>query len=183
LPLILIAFASYLPCQSQGDATIAQAQTVQRFYSKIMTFKEGGIPSKQWIDELALLISASFRKALLAARDAEDRHYKEFKNEEPPLVEGALFYSLFEGPNRLGPIKREEGRKTVSFLVTLEYGDPKDKRQFCSWKDRAILMNENGRWVVNDLELLGKWQLGAKGKLSKILKEVASYGAPVQPRK
>jgi len=35
---------------------------------------------------------------------------------------------------------------------------------------------KNDKWVVHDLELLGKWAFGSKGKLSDILQEVIEEG-------
>lgn len=95
--------------------------------------------------------------------------------EEPPLVQGALFYSLFEGAHRLKDIYSDSEAGVNAFLVDLEYGNPNDKKEFTKWSDRAIVINENGKWVVDDLELLSDWAFGAKGKMSTILYSVANF--------
>ena len=98
------------------------------------------------------------------------------------LVEGMLFFSLFEGADRYTKITREPAEKPVSFLVDLEYTDPGAKPQTVRWHDRAILIQENRKWVVDDLELLGEWPFGAKGKLSDILRNVVNEAnEPVAP--
>jgi hypothetical protein len=71
------------------------------------------------INRLSPYLSRRLREYLLAAGAAEARAFRRSKGQEPPLVEGALFY------------------------------------------------------LVDDLELLGHWDFGAKGRLSKILKDVA----------
>jgi len=134
------------------------------------------------INRLSPYLSRRFRESLLAAGAAEAREFKRSKGQEPPLVEGALFYSLFEGASRCTAVEPEDG-PAGAFRITLEYGDPKDKVNFTRWQDRALVVRERGRWVVDDLELLGDWAFGAKGKLSKILKDVAGQapsgmGAP-----
>jgi hypothetical protein len=64
----------------------------------------------------------------------------------------------------------------------LEYTDPGAKPQTVRWHDRAILIQENRKWVVDDLELLGEWPFGAKGKLSDILRNVVNEAnEPVAP--
>jgi hypothetical protein len=148
-----------------------------------LTFKNGGVPSRKNIDRLSPFISLSFRSNLLGARDAEDKNFKKTKGTEPPLFEGSLFYSLFEGADKYTSIKSEPDTKIVSCLVNLEYRDPYGKHEIVKWQDRAILIKENNKWVVYDLELLGKWQFGAKGKLSEILREVIKEGNDANPSK
>ncbi len=160
-----------------------QALVVADFYKVILTFKDGGVPSWKNIDRLSPFISADFRNLLLDARLAEEKHTKKTKNSEPPLVEGSLFYSLFEGADKYTAIKLEPDKKPVSYLINLQYHDPYGKHEIVKWQDRAILIQENNKWVVHDLELLGKWQFGAKGKLSEILQEVIKEGENSGPSK
>jgi len=148
-----------------------QVFVVSCFYKTILKFKDGGIPSQKNIDKLSPFISTEFRNLLLAARLAEDKHFQKTKNTEPPLIEGALFYSLFEGADRYTSIKSEQDTKNVSCLVNLEYRDSYGKHEIVKWQDRAILIEENKKWVVHDLELIGEWQFGSKGKLSEILQD------------
>ena len=151
-----------------------QVQRVSRFYRFVISLKNSGVPSRTVIERMSPQISTRFRNLLVQARTAEDRHANEMKEPEPPLVEGSLFFSLFEGADRLGRISPEMDQGRVTCLVTLEYGDPKDPKGFARWRDRAVLIKERGRWVVDDLELLGKWPFGFKGKLSDLLREVGT---------
>jgi hypothetical protein len=171
--IAVLCLMFYCNVQAQQNEQIL---VVSSFYRTILTFKEGGVPSRKNIDRLSPFISADFRNLLLAARVAEDKHFKSTKGSEPPLVEGSLFYSLFEGADKYTVIKLEPDKKPVSYLVNLQYRDPYGKHEITKWQDRAILIEENNKWVVDDLELLGKWQFGAKGKLSEILREVIKEG-------
>ncbi len=170
---IFVCFIFSFNVQAQQNE---QVLIVSNFYKTIFTFKSEGVPTQKNIDRLSPFISAYFRNLLISARKAEDKHFQKTKNSEPPLVEGSLFYSLFEGADKYTSIKAESNKKPVSYLVTLEYRDPYGKHEIVKWQDRAILIKENNRWVVNDLELLGKWQFGAKGKLSEILGGVIKEG-------
>ncbi len=168
----LFVILSFVFCSNAHAQQNEQALVVANFYKTILTFKDGGVPSRKKIDRLSPFISADFRNNLLGARCAEDKHFQKTKGSEPPLVEGSLFFSLFEGADKYTSIKPEPDKQPVSYLVNLEYRDPYDKHEIVKWQDRAILIKENNRWVVHDLQLLGKWQFGAKGKLSEILRGV-----------
>jgi len=170
---VILCFIFCFNAQAQQNE---QVLVVSSFYKTILKFKDGGVPTRKNIDRFSPFISAEFRNLLLDARSAEDKHFKKTKNSEPPLVEGSLFYSLFEGADKYTFIKSEPDKEPVSYLVNLEYRDPYGKHEIMKWQDRAILIKENNRWVVHDLELLGKWQFGAKGKLSEILQEVIKEG-------
>jgi hypothetical protein len=166
---VILCFVFCCNAQAQQNE---QVLVVSNFYKTILTFKDGGVPSRKNIARLSPLISEAFRNNLLGARDTEDKNFQKTKGSEPPLVEGSLFYSLFEGADKYTSIKSEPNKTPVSYLVNLEYRDPYGKHEIVKWQDRAILIKENNRWVINDLELLGKWQFGAKGKLSEILQGV-----------
>ncbi len=170
---IILCFVTSFNAQAQQNE---QVLVVSNFYKAILTFKDGGVPTRKNIDRLSPFISVAFRNNLLGARLAEEKYFKKTKGSEPPLVEGSLFYSLFEGADKYTSIKSEPNKKSVSYLVNLEYANPYGKHEIVKWQDRAILIKENNRWVVHDLELLGKWQFGAKGKLSDILRGVIKEG-------
>ena len=172
----LFVVLCFVFCSNVQAQQNEQALVVANFYKAILIFKDGGVPSRKNIDRLSPFLSADFRNLLLAARAAEDKHFKSTKGSEPPLVEGSLFYSLFEGADKYTAVKLEPDKNPVSYLVNLQYRDPYGKHEITKWQDRAIVIKENNKWVVHDLELLGKWQFGAKGKLSDILREVVKEG-------
>ena len=179
----LLAVLCFIFCLNAQAQQNEQELVVANFYKTILTFKDGGIPTRKNIDRLSPLISSDFRNLLIGACDAEDKQSKVTKGSEPPLVEGSLFYSLFEGADKYTSIKSEPNKNPVSYLVNLEYRDTYGKHEIVKWQDRAILMQENSKWVVHDLELLGKWQFGAKGKLSEILQEVIKEGNDINSSK
>lgn len=165
-------------CHHQPSNPTPEIRAVNDFYQAVFSLKRGGMPSRPEIERLSPYISESFRANLLAALEAEARAFSQTQGKEPPLVQGALFYSLFEGADRLLSIKPDPGAAAHAYLVELEYGPPSDPRQQTRWQDRATLKQEGDRWVVDDIELLGNWSFGAKGKLSGILRSVATFDAP-----
>jgi hypothetical protein len=180
IPQILLFGFLLVSCKLQTPDQELKVEAVKTFYQTILTFRDGGIPTGTNLKKLTPLISVEFRTNLQSAREAEERHFKQTKGEEPPLVEGSLFYSLFEGAERVMNIQSDSKSGTNTFLVDLEFGDPTNKNAFARWSDRAIVVKENGKWVVDDLELLGDWQFGAKGKLSTILHSVVKFDQKTQ---
>lgn len=172
--IVLIGFL-FSSCNLQSPDHELKVEAVKAFYQATLNLREGGVPKRSSLKKLSPLISLKFNKNLQAALEAEEREFKRSKGKEPPLVQGALFYSLFEGAQRIKDIHTDSKAGANAFIVDLEYGDPVIKNSFTKWSDRAIVVKENGKWVVDDLELLGDWQFGAKGKLSTILHSVANF--------
>lgn len=174
--LTCLAIILFLSCSSSHKEQDDKILAINNFYNTVLVLKNDGIPEKKDIEKLSPFISTSFKKLLLEARKAEDKYFHKTKGEVPPLIEGSLFFSLFEGADKVILVTEETNADKISCLIDLEYRDRYGKKEKFRWQDRAILVMQNNRWVVNDLELLGKWPFGAKGKLSDILKNVIKAG-------
>jgi hypothetical protein len=86
---------------------------------------------------------------------------------KPPFSDGALFSSLFEGPHRFTVGDVSEVGDTYRVNLELRYEPPGAKALV--WTDVAIVVKENDRYVVDDVELLGDWPFGSHGLVSKML--------------
>lgn len=170
--IICLAIILFLSCSSAHKEQDAKTSAINNFYKAVLALKNDGIPEKNDIEKLSPFISTSFKNLLLEVRKAEDQYLHKTKGEVPPLIEGSLFFSLFEGADELVLITEETKTDQISYLVKLEYSDRYGKKEIIKWQDRVVLVMENDKWVVHDLELLGKWPFGAKGKLSDILNNV-----------
>ena len=62
-----------------------------------------------------------------------------------------MFVGVWEGAGRVKGVTRENTPGKASYLVTLAIKPPYDIALNSDWKDRAILVQENGKWVVDDL--------------------------------
>ena len=177
ISLIIVSCMLLCACKNDTATQAKEIQAINDFYQAAFSLGRGGVPTKPEIERLSPFISKSFRDNLLAALDAEARAFSQTQGKEPPLVQGALLYSLFEGADRLLSVKPDPAAGEHAFLAELEYGPPSDANQHTRWQDRVTLKLEDGRWVVDDIELLGDWSFGAKGKLSVILRSVATFDA------
>jgi hypothetical protein len=174
--IICLAIIIFLSCSSALKEQDDKISAIKNFYKAALALQNDGIPEKTDIEKLSPFISKPFKNLLLEARKAEDKYFQKTKGEVPPLIEGSLFFSLFEGADKVISITAETKTDKISYLIEFEYRDRYGKKEKIRWRDRVILVMENNKGVVNDLELLGKWPFGAKGKLSDILKNVIKVG-------
>ncbi len=162
---------------SGGLAAAGTAEDAARaFYAVYISAKVSGVPSRREQLRFAPALSERLTSSLRAASDAEARHLKATKNQEPPLWEGDIFSSLFEGATRA-----DVGHCTVSgdsaqCDVTLAYRDAATGAEQ-TWHDRAVLVRERGVWLVDDIAYGATWSFGPKGTLRANLEEIARYQA------
>ena len=158
-------------------AMAAAAADVERvahaFYKVYLKLGVGGVPSRAQQAQFAPLISTSLASLLRAARRAEEAHLRRTKNQEPPLIEGDLFTSLFEGAHAYTIAGCTPAAATAECAVTLTYADPRDASKY-TWTDRILLVRTRGRWVVNDIVFGGGWDFARKGRLTETLRAIAA---------
>jgi hypothetical protein len=166
-------------CNPVPPGEDSDIDAVRAFHAKVLELGTAGVPRQDAIDALGPFISERFRQRLLAARAAEDAERARHGGTEPPLLQGSLFHSLFEGAHRIISVEKEPNPD--SFLVTLEYGyEDAPETGKTTWQDRTWLTTERGLRVVEDLEYLGQWEFGTKGRLSVILENVGRDFFPQQ---
>jgi len=176
LAMMLLLGACSPPSQLLPEER-SQIDTIAAFQAAVLF--EFGIPSQDKLAELAPLLSDNFNARLQAARDAEERAFARHGGSEPPLVQGSIFHSLFEGAQRIGRIEADPAATAetdaLAYLVTLEYGDPTGPvNAIFVWQDRVWLVEQNGSFVVDDVEFLGDWDFSVTGRLSVMLDEIAT---------
>lgn len=169
--LLAIIHLAACPCNRPDNELSLKTKAISSFYSIITTGKLMGIPDIGDRKKLSPYISAELHSLLARGMEAEKKYAAASKEPVPPMIEGSLFVSLFEGADSFGTITPESGNGN-SFLVELSYRDAPSGKHVTRWKDRVFLVRENGRWVIDDIELLGKWDFGRKGGLKHILREV-----------
>jgi hypothetical protein len=150
-------------------------QTVNKFYGVYLKLHSFGIPNEKEQAQYSPYISPELSALLKTANGAEQKHEAVTKGEEPPLVEGDLFTSLFEGASSFKVISCDSKEGSGSCLVESNYINPGDRSEF-KWKDKVYVVNINRGWVVDDIEYLGDWQFMHKGRLKDLLKEVIEDG-------
>jgi len=150
------------------------AAATKAFYDAYLKAQVRGIPDAKTRALFTPLISPALDKLLADADAAEQLHFKLTKNEEPPLVEGDPFSSLFEGATsyRLG--KCVEKAEAATCDVELTYAGSSDEKP-THWTDKAVLVKSGGGWLLDDLNFGATWDFGNKGRMQDLLREVAKY--------
>jgi hypothetical protein len=170
---LLIAACVLAPASALADAAADMAKTADGFYRAYSTFHPSdGIPDAKGRAKYAAYVSPGLDKLLADGDAAEDRFSKANKN-SPPLIEGDLFTSNFEGATayKLGPCTAAGAKGTCKVTLTDDPGktdNPKDKP--FSWTDTVYLVQTPSGWRVDDIGYGGSWDFGNKGRMSDTLK-------------
>ena len=128
-----------------------------------------GIPDSGGRARLAPYLSPALNKLLADGAAAEARFAAKVKD-SPPLIEGDLFTSLFEGATswKLSACSASgtSARCPVAFTHA-EAGHPA-----LTWTDTLLLVNTPQGWRVDDVVYGGGFQFGNTGKLTDTLRTV-----------
>lgn len=151
--------------------------TVSGFYNVYIKLKTRGIPTAKELAEYKPYITPELAGLLKSADDVEIKYKEETKGEVPPLVEGDIFTSLFEGADSFKVLKCDEKGARGTCSVEFKNTNPGDGKTF-TWKDGVMLEKGKSGWVIDDIEYKGDWDFAVKGTLTRTLKSVISgdYG-------
>ncbi|AWB33175.1 DUF3828 domain-containing protein [Orrella marina] len=164
---LVVAFA-LMGCASKlvnDQEAVSQREAVHEFYDQVITLNIHGLPDKAEMSQLAPLMSGRLVSLLETAKAHEARELGLHRGTEPPLIQGSVFVSLFEGASRVIAIEPDDTPNM--WAVTLAYGQP-GTDEF-DWTDEVLLTKESGKWVVDDIDLLGQWDFARTGWLSNSL--------------
>jgi hypothetical protein len=151
----------------------AMAAAANGFYSVYKTFHPSdGVPSAADRAKYAPFLSPGLEKLLTDAESAEARFAKANKD-SPPLIEGDLFTSMFEGATSVQVAACSGDDKSGHCAVKLEYAEAGDKPT--DWTDTIYLVRTERGWQVDDIAYGGSWAFGNKGRLSETLKQTISF--------
>ena len=141
--------------------------TVCSFYERYLAIRPSGLPTAAQQAELAPWLSDRLERQLDAARVVQAAYRQAHPGEKPPLVDGFLFASLFEGPTdfAVGTETKANGHARVP--VTFSYGAE------TTWQDTVLLAREGDRYVIDDVELAGAGPFNPAGRLSELLQHAS----------
>ena len=168
IPSLLFVALVFLTGAAQIDGP---GPRVAAFYDLYLKIHPLGVPSEKELAKFRPHLSAPLQQALKNSLAAEQRYAKKTRGQVPPLIEGDIFTSLFEGANGFKIVSCEAEAKSGMCTVQFTY-DNKNGKAATQWNDRIYLVRESGGWTIDDVEYLGDWQFMHKGRLKDLLKQV-----------
>jgi hypothetical protein len=169
---LLLTLVLTSPAYAADDA----ARAANDFYAVYGSQHGGGIPDAGGRARYAPLLSPRLNKQLAAAAAAEIRFAAKVKGAAPPLIEGDLFTSLFEGATawKVGPCS-DDG-KTARCPASLGHVEKTAKPT--NWNDTLVLANTPSGWKVDDVIYDAGFAFGNTGRLSDTLTMVIAQSPP-----
>jgi hypothetical protein len=164
--------AAFLFCAAPAlaDDAADMKAAAAAFYAHSTGLHADGIPDPTLLAKLKPVVSAALNDALNAASLAETRFMARNKN-APPLLEGDIFSSLFEGATRFSVTACQVSGAQGQCSVSLGYDDKSGKPT--AWSDTLVLVKEGGVWRADDVRYGGKWAFANSGTLRDTLKLAA----------
>ena len=165
----LPALCLFAPVPARADDAMTAA--ANNFYAQTAGLSRGGgIPGAAARLKLGPLLTPGLNKSLADAATAEDR-FKAKHKDSPPLIEGDIFSSLFEGPTAWKVGACSGDAQIARCSVSLTHQDQGQKP--ATWTDTLVLSNQGG-WKVDDIAFDANFAFGNTGTLSDMLKMVLS---------
>ena len=174
LVAVLLLIPAGLKAQPAGDPVAA----VNAFYSVYASQQAhgGGIPDATERVRYMPVLSPRLNKQLSAASAAQARLSAKVKNAVPPMLEGDIFSSLFEGATAWKVGACQADAKGARCPVALSYApapSPNGKAaKPADWHDTVVLVNTPQGWKVDDVVYDAGFAFGNTGRLSSMLQMV-----------
>jgi hypothetical protein len=181
LPVIMLVLfmGSAYPMDTPEDAA-------DRFYTAVMAGRYSScLPQESELKRLFPLISKRLTGLIQAALAYREQYIKDHPDEKgkeglppiihkPPFSDGDCFSSNVEHATsfKLGEAEKiPSGFRVKLRLAQIDTIQPNE--QPFEWTDAVIVIREDDRFVVDDMEFLGTWPYGNHGSLSKRLNSIS----------
>lgn len=176
--VVLATGSAALSATSPSSPDLRSATAVaEDFYAAYSTFDPSdGIPDAKGRAKIEPYISPVLEN-LLVQGEAAERHFKAAtKNMSPPLIEGDLFTSNFEGATsyHVGTCKIDAS--TARCTVALGYRSGPEDSKPINWSDTIWLVRGPAGWKIDDIAYGGSWDFGNKGRLQETLQSAIRDG-------
>ena len=155
-------------------------RTVTGFYAAYVRLHPSGIPGPRVKRGLERFLSQRLNALLTDADRAEAQYAIATKNEVPPLVEGDIFSSLFEGAtsSSMGQCLVMEESMTATCTVSLT--NTMDGQQDTTWTDTVLMVREGRTWKIDDVRYGGTWPFANKGRMTETLNDAIAESKKAQ---
>ena len=175
---ILIAILLLIPAGLSAQPAGDPAGALSAFYAVYASQRAegGGVPDATGRVRYTPVLSPRLNKQLTAASAAQARLNARVKNAVPPMLEGDIFSSLFEGATAWKVGACQVNAQTARCPVALTYAPPPSQNakaaKPANWNDTLLLVNTPQGWKVDDVIYDAGFAFGNTGRLSSMLQMV-----------
>ena len=153
---------------ARADDGAGMAAAANGFYTATLSLpRGGGIPDATARVRLAPLLSPRLGLMINQAAAAEAKFQAKHKG-LPPLIEGDLFSSLFEGISSFSLSACTGDAQKGRCVASLTHSEAKQKP--VTWNDALLLVNTPSGWKVDDIAYTARFAFGNNGNLTDTLK-------------
>jgi len=149
--------------------------SVRRLYQQLVSRPIGGIPTLERMKSLSPYLSDSLLNRIAQARACGDDWFRLHPQNDIKAPLAWLEFGLFSGADdRSGPhtfhIQKAKSREDNSIRVNVRLTEGIPPEKVWTWEVTAIVICENGRFVINDVVFLKDKDVDTESRLSEILK-------------
>jgi len=179
--VLLAALLLAAPCAARADiAADSPAAAANAFYAVYgpTHLMGGGVPDATQRVRYAPLLSPRLNTQIAQAAAAQARLTAKVKNAVPPVLQGDIFTSLFEGAtawtvaNCTGDAKVAHCRATLTHAPAASPGAKVEKP--VTWDDILVLVSTPQGWKLDDVLYDARFATGNTGRLSGMLEMVVA---------
>jgi hypothetical protein len=176
---LLLAAPAFFFAVAPALAAADPAAAVNEFYAVYKDqHAQGGIPDATGRLRYTPVLSPRLNKQLADAAAAQARLTVKVRNAVPPMLEGDIFSSLFEGATAWKIGACQSDAKTARCPVVLSYAPPATPNAKASkpanWNDTVVVVNTPQGWKVDDVIYDAGFAFGNTGRLSGMLQMVVA---------
>ena len=153
---------------------LSAAERVPAFLAAYQSQMFRGLPNADQAAALAEHFSPRLNGLFRDALAGQQSYKARFPTDKPPMIDGDIFSSLFEGATTGTVETVEASGDTAVVRVKYVYSEPDTGKAIETWPDRFLLVREGEGWLIDDVEYLGGWDFAPRGKLSAALAETAA---------
>lgn len=166
--------AASAPAAAGAAATLPAGERVEAFLAAYQAQVFRGLPNAEQAAVLAEHFSPRLNGLMHDALAGQQAYKARYPTDKPPMIDGDVFSSLFEGASSGTVEAVDVSADTATVRVKYVYSDPDTGKVMETWPDRFLLVREGSNWLIDDIEYLGGWDFAPKGKLSQALQETAA---------
>lgn len=177
---LLAALLLLIPTGLQAQMASDPAAAINAFYAVYASQQAqgGGIPDATGRVRYGPVLSPRLNKQLTAAAASQVRLTAKVRNAVPPMLEGDIFSSLFEGATawKVGACQGDakSARCPVALTYTPAPSPSPGAAKPANWHDTILLVNTPQGWKVDDVIYDAGFAFGNTGRLSAMLQMVVA---------